>query len=66
MNLLILPLHISYTIFYYLFYICLWKELIKRVIRLVTGKHEIQRNVLRYKNFFKLSNSKLFLKNHIT
>lgn len=39
---------------YYVLYVFMWKRIIKRIIRLFTGKHEIERNVMRYNNFAKL------------
>ena len=59
MKFILLPFNYIWFIFYYAIYIVWWKNLIKRLIRMITGSHEIERNVKKYKNYFELSKIKI-------
>lgn len=54
MNVFKFPFKLCYSVLYYICYVIMWKEIIKRVIRYFTGTHEVERNVIKYNNYFNL------------
>jgi hypothetical protein len=54
MKMLIYPFSYSLNIIYYVLYALIWKNIFKRIIRIFTNKHEIQR-IIEYKSHTKLS-----------
>lgn len=57
MKWLIYPFSYSLSLIYYVLYALVWKNILKRVIRILTNKHEIQRAVEK-NNYKKLSKLK--------
>jgi hypothetical protein len=62
MKIILIPTKYAWFILWYTFYIVCWKNLIKRIIRMITGTHEIERNVKKYKNYYEFSMRKLLIK----